>query len=136
MTTLKVKEMLDAYPSALGGVDREKLTACVEECVSCGQVCTACADACLSEDMVDELATCVRSDLDCADVCGTTARVLSRHTGSDVDVTRAMLTACAAACRACGEECAHHTQHDHCRLCAAACRSCEDACEALLAAMG
>ncbi|MDH6225554.1 MULTISPECIES: four-helix bundle copper-binding protein [Streptomyces] len=136
MTTLKVEEMLDAYPAALGGVDRDKLVACVEECVSCAQVCTACADACLSEEMVDELAKCVRSDLDCADVCATTASVLSRRTEYDAGVTRALLTACAAACRACGEECAHHTEHDHCQVCAASCRSCEDACEALLASLG
>ena len=63
--------------------------------MDCGQTCTACADACLSEDMVAELAKCIRTNLDCADLCDITARVLSRHTGYDANLTRASLTACA-----------------------------------------
>jgi hypothetical protein len=56
--------------------------------------CAACADACLSEESVADLASCVRTDLDCADVCAVTARVLSRHTGYDAMVSRALLEAC------------------------------------------
>jgi len=44
------------------------------------------------------------------------------------------IEACAAACRACGDECARHAaHHEHCRLCAEACRRCDKACEDLLA---
>jgi len=96
-------QMLDTYPKDLGGVDREELRACIEACFECAQACTACADACLSEDMVAELTTCIRTDLDCADICDATGRVLSRHTGHDADLTRAVLEACAAACTACGD---------------------------------
>jgi hypothetical protein len=129
-------QMLETYPKDLGGVDREKLTACVDACVECGQACTACADACLSEDSVAELVTCVRTNLDCADVCDTTGRVLSRHTGYDANVTRAVLEACAAACKACGDECEQHAQmHEHCRICAEVCRRCEAACRDLLASL-
>jgi Domain of Unknown Function (DUF326) len=39
--------------------------------------------------MVTELRTCIRTDLDCADVCEATGRVLSRHTGYDANHTRA-----------------------------------------------
>jgi hypothetical protein len=42
------EQMLDTYPKDLGGVDREKMRACIEACVECAQACTACADACLS----------------------------------------------------------------------------------------
>ena len=63
-----VEAMLNAYPKDLGGVDRAKLTACIQACVECAQMCTACADACLSEDMVAEMAKCIRTDLDCADI--------------------------------------------------------------------
>ena len=70
--------MIDTYPKDLGGVDKQELAACIEACDECAQVCTARADACLSEDMVAELTKCVRTDLDCADVCDTTGRVLSR----------------------------------------------------------
>lgn len=76
-----------AYPADLGGVDRDKLARCIEECVACAQACTACADACLSEEMVAELTKCIRTDADCADICAATAAVLSRHAGYDANVT-------------------------------------------------
>jgi Domain of Unknown Function (DUF326) len=129
--------MLDAYPADLGQVDRNALAACIDACFACAQVCTACADACLSEDMVADLAKCIRTDLDCADICETTGRVLSRHTGYDANVARAIVQACAAACKACGDECAGHADmHDHCRICADACRQCEQACNQLLVSLG
>jgi GAF domain-containing protein len=36
-------------------------------CVECAEACTAYADACLSEEMVAELTTCLRTNADCAD---------------------------------------------------------------------
>jgi hypothetical protein len=129
--------MLDAYPADLGQVDRDALAACIDACFSCAQVCTACADACLSEEMVADLTKCIGTDLDCADLCDTTGRVLSRHIGYDANLTRAVLQACAAACKACGDECAGHADmHDHCRICAEACRRCEQACNQLLVSLG
>jgi len=133
MTT--VADMMQAYPGEIRD-DRDLLAACVEACMECAQACTACADACLSERMVQDLATCIRSDLDCADVCETTGRVLSRHTGHDATITRAVLEACTRTCRSCGDECERHADmHDHCRICAEACRRCEDACRRVLDAM-
>ena len=129
-------EMLRTYPGDLGGIDREALTACIEECFTCAQACTACADACLSEQMVAELVKCVRTNLDCADICDTTGRVLSRHTGYDANLTRTMVEACLTAWQACGDECERHAaMHEHCRICAEACRRCERACRDLLATL-
>jgi hypothetical protein len=134
MTTTQA--MLDAYPKSMN-LDRSKLAAAIDALLACGQTCTACADACLSEDMVGDLTKCIRTDLDCADVCGATARVLSRHTGYDANVSRSLLEACATACKSCGDECAQHADvHEHCRICADACRACERACRDLLASMG
>ena len=70
-------QMLDAYPKDLGQVDRTRLEACIAACFECAQVCTACADACLAEDVVADLTKCIRTNLDCADVCETTGRVVS-----------------------------------------------------------
>jgi hypothetical protein len=86
--------------------------------------------------MVADLTKCVRTNLDCADICGTTARVLSRHTGYDANLTRSLLDACATAGKTCGDECEQHAKmHEHCRICADACRTCEQACRDLLAAI-
>ncbi|MGB2567059.1 four-helix bundle copper-binding protein [Micromonospora citrea] len=127
--------MLETYPRTID-LDRAKLAAAIEAINACAQACTACADACLSEEMVAELTKCIRTNLDCADVCAATARVLSRHTGYDANLSRALVEACATACRSCGDECAAHAQmHEHCRICADACRACERACRDLLATM-
>lgn len=127
-------EMLRATPTELG-FDEADLAACVEACFDCAQACTACADACLGEEMVAELRRCITTDLNCADLCAATGRILSRHTGYDAELTRATLIACRDACRRCAEECEQHGgMHEHCRICAEACRRCEQACERLLAA--
>jgi hypothetical protein len=126
--------MLDAYPKDLGNIDRQKLADCIHACFACGETCTACADACLSEDLVAELTKCIRTNLDCADICTTTGTLLSRHTGYDANITRALLEACHVACASCATECeAHAGMHEHCRICAEACRRCEQACADLLA---
>ncbi len=129
-------QMLETYPKHLGGIDKDKLIACIDACFECAQTCTACADACLGEDMVADLTKCIRTNLDCADQCDTTGRVLSRHTGYDANLTRSVLEACAAACKACGDECGQHAEmHEHCRVCAEACRRCEQACRDLIASL-
>jgi len=132
---MKTTAMLETYPGPIT-MDRSLLARAIESLVACSQACTSCADACLSEEMVADLRTCIRTNLDCADICDTTSRVLSRHTGYDRDVSRAQVEACAAACRSCGDECGEHAEmHEHCRVCAEACRSCEAACNDLLAAI-
>jgi Domain of Unknown Function (DUF326) len=98
--------------------------------------CTACADACLSEDMVAEMTKCIRTDLDCADLCAATGAVLSRHTGYDANITKATIEACRVACGSCATECESHAEmHEHCRLCGEACRRCETACAGLLSSL-
>ena len=135
--THHVNAMLDTHPKDLGGIDRQKLAECIEACFACAQTCTACADACLSEDMVAELTKCIRTNLDCADLCEATGRVLSRHTGYDANITLDAIRACQMACKACADECEQHaSMHEHCRICAEACRRCEAACAELVASLG
>ena len=128
--------MLETYPRDLD-VDKELLAKCIEACFDCAQACTACADDCLSEESVAELVKCIRTNQDCADVCVSTGRVLSRQTEYDANIARAVLEACAQACKSCGDECAGPGEHgmEHCQVCADACRSCEQACRDLLSAI-
>ena len=81
-------QMFDTHPRANDIANRDALLACIDACLECGQACTTCADACLSEEMVADLTTCIRLNQDCADLCDTTARLLSRHTGTDTTVLR------------------------------------------------
>src|SRR6478735_1697617 len=82
------------------------------------------------------LIRCIRLDLDCADICNITGRIMTRRTGSDDEVMRRMLSVCAAACRLCAEECQQHaSMHEHCRICADSCRRCMEACQELARGM-
>jgi hypothetical protein len=130
------RQMLDTYPREVS-LDRGLLVACIEACYDCADSCTQCADACLAEESLQELTTCIRLNLDCADICATTGRVVGRRTGYDPAVTSAVLRACIESCRACADECDIHAAHgmEHCRVCAEECRRCEQACQELLAAI-
>ena len=127
--------MLETYPRDFN-VDADALARCIDECHACAETCTLCADACLSEPDVASLVKSIRLNLDCADVCTATGRVVARQTEYDANVTRSLLVACAQACRSCGDECQRHADHhEHCRICAESCRRCEQACNDLLSAM-
>jgi hypothetical protein len=68
----------------------------------------------------------IRDNLDCADICETTSRVLSRHTGYDANLTRAQVQAAVQALKTCGDSCGEHRDaHEHCRVCEYACRDAE-----------
>lgn len=131
-----VAQMLQTHPRK-SQIDEALLRECIEACCDCAQTCTSCADACLAEQQhLQMLVRCIRLNLDCADVCDTTGRLLSRQTEPDWSTTRAQLEACAAACRSCGDECQRHAgMHQHCQVCAESCRRCEQACNRLLQAI-
>ncbi len=132
MTTIDV---LNAAPQQLT-VDAGLVAAAIDAASACAVVCSACASACLSEGDASAMATCIRDDLDCADLCGVTARHLARLNASDKQLTVTILAACIEACVQCAGSCAPHAEHhEHCRLCAEACRRCEEACQALLDAL-
>jgi hypothetical protein len=82
------------------------------------------------------LRRCIRLNLDCADLCEVTARIVGRQLEPDRALIAKQLELMTAICRACAEECTKHAgMHEHCRICAEACRRCERSCEALRAAM-
>jgi hypothetical protein len=122
------REMLSTHPDVKGNIS-EPLIACIEHCYSCAQTCTSCADACIAEEMVAQLRQCIRLNLDCADICIATGSLASRHVGSNQELLRSVIEACAHACRVCAEECEKHAAHHaHCKVCAQECRRCEQAC--------
>ena len=130
-----IERMISSSPNK-SVTDKTGLAECIEACFACEQACVACADACLGESQIDMLKRCIRLNLDCADICATTGNILSRHTGYDANLTRAVLEACRAACKACGDECEQHAgMHDHCQVCAEVCRRCEKACQAAVQSM-
>ena len=127
--------MLQTHPQA-STIDTAALVACIEACFECAQTCTMCADACLGEAHIDMLRRCIRLNLDCADICDATGRVLARQTMPNNALLRAQVQACLLACQVCGAECEQHAEmHEHCRVCAESCRRCEAACNRMLTAL-
>ncbi len=129
--------MLNSYPADMS-IDKGSLAGAIDALDACAQACTACADACLSEsaDMLASLSKCIRDNLDCADICATTARVLSRHTGYDANVTRSQVQAAMAATQACADSCGEHRDmHEHCRICEQACRQAKEALQQIVSAL-
>jgi hypothetical protein len=124
--------MLKTHPRPID-INQRVLVECLQACHDCAQSCTTCADACLGEKEVQTLTRCIRLNLDCADICAVTARLISRHTDSYGPLQRQQLQVCQEACEACAKECDKHAHHhEHCRVCAEACRQCAEACQALL----
>jgi hypothetical protein len=121
------RDMLEARPAHISN-RLEMLAACIRECFECAQACTLCADACLGEQDVHRLLICIRMNLNCADICEATGRVLARSTALEWGVLFNQLQACLAACQHCALECERHAHHEHCVVCFQACRRCEKAC--------
>lgn len=131
----RIEQMLRTHPHPASSAGDEAL-ACILACAECAATCTTCADACLTEENAHELTLCVKLNLDCADICALTGRLIARPSRRDEPTLEAMLEACATACRACAEECTKHADHmEHCRICAEACHACADACEAMASAL-
>ncbi len=113
--------------------DLHELSRAIQACLDCAAACSTCADACISEEGVADMRTCIRLDLDCADICVATAKILARPSPGS-DTWRKLVETCARACRECAEECERHVAHKHCQQCAQICRECEAACQQLLTA--
>lgn len=64
---------------------------------------------------------------DCADICATSARYLSRHS----PFAKAMIKKCAEICEACGRECARFPDEAS-QLCARICFHCAKECRDFL----
>ncbi|WP_373046909.1 four-helix bundle copper-binding protein [Vulgatibacter sp.] len=128
-------EMLRSHPQK-PTTHFDAIARCIEACFECEQICVTCADACLAEEQVGMLRECIRLNLDCADLCGATGRLISRQARPEPALWRATLEACAQACRSCAEECAkHQDRHEHCRICKESCERCERACRDALQQM-
>jgi hypothetical protein len=131
-----LEKMFETHPKPASGAGDAALR-CAYECAQCGMVCTTCADACLSEETVAHLSVCIRLNLDCADICTTTGRMIARASHGDVASLRAQLQACRTVCQACRDECRKHGEMGmkHCTVCADCCDACIRACDEMIASL-
>ena len=79
-----IKDMLTSHPAGNSTVDMDAVAAAI--------------DACLGEDMLGDMVSCIRTDLDCAEICAATGKVLARAE-KDYASAADLVRTCAAACR-------------------------------------
>lgn len=90
----------------------------------CAEKCNNCASACLEERDMKLLKDCIKLDIDCADICQLTAKLIAR----DSQHAEHLLKECVEVCIACATECEKHAHMEHCKVCAETCRTCAELC--------
>jgi hypothetical protein len=107
---------------------------CAKACSACQRECDSCATHCGQKllagkaDHIKSMLTCQ----DCADVCATAARIVSR--GGPFSVL--LCEACAAACSKCAAQCEKFPDDEHMQKCAKQCLACREACLEMTRAAG
>jgi hypothetical protein len=107
---------------------------CAKACTMCMRECETCAHHCAhlladgKKEHLKTLGTCA----DCAEFCGSAAKITSRHGPMAVSSCEA----CAKACDTCGTECEKHPDDEHMKRCAKACRDCAKACREMVQHLG
>ena len=122
---------LALFGPAARAADHDKHSAeCAKACDDCARACEACGTHCLKMvvDGKKEHVTTLRTCRDCATACSASAAVVARQ-GPFAGL---MCTACAEACRLCGEECDKRKDDAMMKECADECRKCEKACREML----
>lgn len=99
---------------------------CAKACDDCARICDTCTAHCtklLAEGKQEHHDT-MRLCQDCSTVCSATARVIAK----DGPMSDLMCTACADACKRCGDACQKFAADPMMKQCAEECRRCEKAC--------
>lgn len=125
---MSLSKIVGLHPDVNGEVNETLVTA-ARHAMLCSLFCTSCADACVAEPM--DMNSCIRTCLDCADICAATARLAVRRSSQNIEMLRAQIETCIAACELCAGECERH-EHEHCQLCMVMCRECADDCRKAL----
>jgi len=129
-------EAVIAGSSTLESVHIKSLAHCIEVCLQCAASCTACADECLDEPDLSMMRRALRLNLDCADVVGLVARLLSRRGEPELATLRATLEAATSIANACSVETQKHAAtYEYCRLTAEICADCARECGEALSMM-
>lgn len=104
---------------------------CIDECLSCHALCTETADYCLQKGGKHAEATHIRTMMDCAEICQTSANFMLR--GSEFRTYTC--ATCAVVCEACAESCESMADDEKMRRCAEACRRCAEECRKMSGGM-
>lgn len=97
---------------------------CINECLNCYAVCTQTVDHCLSMGGRHAEPRHIRTMLDCAEICRTSAGFMLRMSEFHFETC----ALCADICLACADSCSKFDDREMQR-CAEVCRSCAASCQ-------
>jgi hypothetical protein len=109
-----------------------ELKGCIQHCIECASVCEQTVTHCLMLGGKHASAEHIGLLMDCAQICGTSARFMQHlshfHTRT--------CEVCAEVCDACAKDCEQMAGGDQTILeCAKACRNCAESCHSMSRAM-
>ena len=99
------------------------MRSCIDECQSCHEVCVETVTHCLSISGEHAGAEHIRTLIDCAQICATSADFMLRGSLAHGDVCEV----CADICDACAESC-EQLEGAEMKRCADQCRRCAESC--------
>lgn len=102
----------------------DEMQRCIENCLACATVCEQTIAHCLAKGGKHAAPEHVRLLIDCAELCRTSATLMTR--GSDFHRQHCAL--CADVCHACEESCEEFPDDPQMKACADACRTCAGSC--------
>jgi len=101
----------------------DKHQACIDVCNKWVQACYECFNECLQEPDIQARDKCIRSLIECAQMCQMSAGLMSLN----ASMAKEHCKLCAEICKMCAKEC-DKFKDDHCKQCADVCRMCADEC--------
>ena len=106
----------------------EEMRRCIQDCLDCHRICIETLNHCLTIGGEHAEARHIRTMLDCAQICATSADFMLR--GSDFHMRTCSI--CAELCAACAESCQSIGPHDRAmQECAEMCRRCGNSCRSM-----
>lgn len=118
-------------PHATESTISQAMRQCIEECTECHNTCTETVQHSLLVGGDYASPQLIKTLLDCAQICQTSADFLSRgseyHTGT--------CAVCAEVCRACERECRRMESDEVMKKCADVCARCAESCEKMAGAI-
>lgn len=108
------------------------LEECIRDCQKCEAECLELVTHCLAKGGEHAAPEHIRLLLDCADICGLSARFMVRRS----DAHPLTCGACAEVCLRCAEDCQRFQDDEMMMRCAEVCRQCADSCRQMAGASG
>jgi hypothetical protein len=106
-----------------------EMRSCAKECADCHEICIETVQHCLAMGGEHASPEHIRTLLDCAQICQTSADFLTRAS----ELHLITCAACAEICRACERACEAMGTDQTMKTCAEACARCAESCERMAA---